>query len=86
MHLEHNEEVQLITPLHMWSRWRCVRLGAEEGHQCGPEMYQLLGTATEKTGLRSISQAWAYAEVQGLRGGLPNWAKDRHRHGDQGII
>lgn len=81
MNLEHNKEVQLMAPLQMWGRHRGVGLGAEEGHQDGPEIQRVPGTATEKTVPGSASEAWGHAEAPGLGGGLPaqqmlmNWAR-----------
>lgn len=39
-------------------------LGAEEIHQNGPGVQQVLGTATEKTAPGSVSKVWANAEAR----------------------
>lgn len=69
MKLEHNEEVQLMAPLQMWGRHRRVGLGAEEGHQDGPETQRVPGRATKQPVPSSASAARALAELRVPRDG-----------------
>lgn len=92
MNSEHNEEVQLMASLQMWGRHRAMGLGAEEGHQDGPEIQQVPGRASEKIVPGRASGAWAHAGAQAIRGGLPHPAdadelgQNRHRFGDQAAV
>lgn len=67
MNLEHNEEVQLIAPLQIWGRHGAVGLGAEEGHQDGPELQRVSGRATEKPVPSSACAArgWLSSRAEG---------------------
>ena len=81
-----------MAPLHLWGRHRGARLGAEEGHQDGPEIQQVPGMATEETVPSSTSEVWACAEAQGPGAGLPGPAdaddlgQDRYSCADQGAV
>lgn len=91
MKLEHNEEVQLMAPLQMWGRHRGVGLGAEEGHQDGPETQRVPGRATKQPVPSSASAARALAELRSpgtaaRPGSADGRGQDRHTRGGEGAV